>query len=49
VLIFQLGWIAGGALDGAIGPRETTLVAASGLLGLTAFTFLRSPALRKLT
>lgn len=49
VLVFQLGWIAGGALDGAIGPRETTLVAASGLLGLTAVAFLRSPALRNLT
>lgn len=49
VLIFQLGWIAGGALDGAIGPRETTVVAASGLLALTAIAFLRSPALRKLT
>ena len=49
VLVFQLGWIAGGALDAAIGTRPTTLVAAGGSLALAVVAFLWSPPLRKLT
>ncbi len=49
VLVFQLGWIAAGALDTAIGTRETTLIAAIGAGSLAALGFAVSPALRKLT
>ncbi len=49
VLVFQLGWIAGGALDGAVGPRTTAAIAAGGTFAIAAMAFVASPALRKLT
>ncbi len=49
VLVFQLGWIVGGALEGAIGARWTTGVSAGGSLLLAGVAVLRSPALRRLT
>lgn len=48
-LIFQLGWILGGALDGVIGTRSTTLVAAGGSMTIVALAFMLSRDLRKLT
>ncbi len=48
-LIFQLGWILGGVLDGAIGTRNTTLVAAGGSMAIVAIAFLSSRDLRRLT
>lgn len=48
-LIFQLGWILGGVLDGVIGTRATTLVAAGGSMAVVAIAFIASRDLRKLT
>ncbi len=48
-LIFQLGWILGGALDGAIGTRGTALVAAGGSMTVVVLAFIASRDLRKLT
>lgn len=49
VLVFQLGWIVGGALDGAVGPRGTAMIAAVGTFTIAAIALVASPALRKLT
>lgn len=48
-LIFQLGWILGGALDGAIGTRATTFVAAGGSMTVVLIAFIASRDLRRLT
>jgi MFS family permease len=45
-LIFQLGWIAGGALDTAIGTRQAALIAAGGSLVMVLIAFGRSRELR---
>jgi hypothetical protein len=49
VLVFQLGWIVGGALDTTIGTRQTVAISAIGSAVLALFAFTRSSALRKLT
>ncbi|MBI2965334.1 MAG: MFS transporter [Chloroflexi bacterium] len=49
VLIFQLGWIVGGALDSVIGTRPTMLMAAIGTATTPMLALWRSAALRRLT
>ncbi len=48
-LIFQLGWLLGGVLDGAIGTRSTTLVAVGGSMAIVTIAFLSSRELRRVT
>jgi MFS family permease len=48
VLVFQLGWIVGGALDSVIGTRETMLVASIGTATLALVALWRSASLRRM-
>jgi MFS family permease len=48
-LIFQLGWLLGGALDTLVGTRVTTLIAAGGAMTMVVTAFAVSRDLRKLT
>lgn len=49
VLVFQLGWIVGGALDTTIGTRPTALISGIGGFAVVAAAYARSAHLRRVT